>query len=173
MKSQVVPLQLVALAPVGFRHDVHEAPHESTLVFDTHRPRQLCVADGQTPAHAAELRMHVPKHTFIPGEHAGWQSAPSQVTEPPIGCTQALHDDVPQLPTSVLLTQRAPHRCLASASCERKAFHRVIFKTGRSGSLGVGESFSLHASHQSPASSLFALPQTSQEYVSVHAILSP
>src|SRR5271156_4454126 len=69
--------------------------------------------------------------------------------------------------------QRAPHRCLATASCERKAFHRVIFKTGCSGSLGVGESFSLHASHQSPNSSLFALPQTSQEYVSVQAIHQP
>jgi hypothetical protein len=41
---------------------------------------------------------------------AGTHCVPSQVAEPPVGCTHALHDVVPQLPTSLLLTHLPPQR---------------------------------------------------------------
>jgi len=110
MKSQFVPSQVVAEAPVGFGQAVHNVPQLSTLVLETQTFEQLCVPLGQTPAHAAELAMQVPAHSFMLLGHMGTQAVPSQDTVPPVGCTQAEQDVVPQLPTSMLLTQRAPHR---------------------------------------------------------------
>jgi hypothetical protein len=110
VKSQIVPSQVVALAPVGLGHDVHKVPHESMLALDLQSPWQLWVPAGQVPSHAAVLAMHAPAQSFIPAGHAGTQAVPSQVTVPPIGSWQLMHDVVPQLPTSRLLTQRPAQR---------------------------------------------------------------
>ena len=109
MKSQAVPSHVVALAPVGFGHAAHDvAPQVSTLVFGAQIPAQLCVPVGHTPEHAVAASMHVPAHAFIPVGHVGTHAVPSHVTEPPAGSWHAVHDVVPQLPTSRLLTQRPP-----------------------------------------------------------------
>jgi hypothetical protein len=109
VKSHAVPLQVVALAPVGLGHAVHKVvPQVSTLVFNAQMPPQLCVPAGHTPEHAAAMSMHVPAHSFIPDEQAGIHAVPSHVTVPPIGAWHAVHDVAPQLPTSALLTQRPP-----------------------------------------------------------------
>jgi len=109
-KSQVVPSQIVALAPGGFAQDVQLAPHESTLVFDAQMPLQSCVPVGQTPEQEDAVSMHVPTHSFFPVGHAGWHAVPSQLVVPPAGAAHAVHDVVPQLPTDLLLTQVLPHR---------------------------------------------------------------
>ena len=56
VKLQVVPLQLVELAPVGFGQDVHNVPQLSTLVFEAQRPVQSWVAPE---AHAGARRRTV------------------------------------------------------------------------------------------------------------------
>lgn len=105
-KSHVVPLQLVELAPVGFVHDEQEVvPHESTLVFDAQMPPQSCEPAGHVPEHDAVWSMHVPAHSFMPVRHFGTHIVPSHETVPPTGVVQAVHEVVPQLPTSALLTQ--------------------------------------------------------------------
>jgi len=71
VKSQAVPLQVVALAPVGWGHDAQLLPHEFTLVLEAQMPLQLCVPDGQTPEQAAAVAMHVPEQIFMPEGHAG------------------------------------------------------------------------------------------------------
>ena len=73
-------------------------------------PPQSCVPDGHTPEQAAAASMHVPAHGFIVPGHFGMHMVPSHVADPPVGGVQALHDVVPQLPGSMLLTQRLPHR---------------------------------------------------------------
>jgi hypothetical protein len=110
VKAQVVPLQLVDVAPVGKGHDVHAVPQLSTLVLLAQIPEQLWVPVAQTPLQAASLAMQVPAHNFVLDGQAGRHCVPSHVTEPPVGCTHAVHEVVPQLPTSVLLTHLAPHR---------------------------------------------------------------
>src|SRR5581483_8725373 len=42
VKLQLVPSQAVALAPVGLRHDMHNIPQLSTLVFERQSPLQSC-----------------------------------------------------------------------------------------------------------------------------------
>ena len=85
VKLQVVPLQLVALAPVGLGHDIHNVPQLSTLVFEAQIPAQSCVPVPHTPEHAADPSMHVPAHSFIPGGQVGTHAVPSQVASPPVG----------------------------------------------------------------------------------------
>jgi len=109
VKSQLVPLQVVALAPTGFEHEAHEVvPHESTLVFDAHTPLQSCVPFGHTPEQAADAATQAPAHGFIPEGQAGTHAVPLHVTVPPVGAWQGVHDEVPQLPVAVLLTQTPP-----------------------------------------------------------------
>jgi hypothetical protein len=108
VKLQVVPLQLVELAPGGLGQDVHDVPQLSMLVFDAQRPVQSCVPVSHTPEHEAALSMHVPVHSFIPDGQFGTHAVPLQVASPPVGFWQGLHDVVPQLPTSLLLTHLAP-----------------------------------------------------------------
>ncbi len=110
VKPHVVPLQEVELAPVGNEQAVHAVPQLLTLVSLAQMPEQLWVPLAQTPLQAALLAMQVPAHSFMPDGQAGTHCVPSQVTEPPVGCTQAVHDVVPQLPTSLLLTHLLPHR---------------------------------------------------------------
>ena len=111
VKPHVVPLQVVELAPVGNGQAVHDVvPQLSTLVLLAQMPEQLWVPLGQTPLHAALLAMQAPAHSFMLDGQAGTHCVPSQVTEPPVGCTQAAQDVVPQLPTSLLLTHLPPHR---------------------------------------------------------------
>lgn len=110
MKSHVVPLQVVVSAPVGLGQAVHDvAPQLSTLVFEAQIPEQLWVPGMQTPEHAAAMSMQAPAHGFMPDGQAGTHAVPSQVTVPPVGFWQVVHDVVPQLPTSMLLTQRPLH----------------------------------------------------------------
>ena len=86
MKSQLVPLQVVALAPTGFEHDVHAVvPQESTLVFDAQTPLQSCVPFGHTPEQAAVEATQAPAQGFIPEGQAGTQAVPLHVTLPPVG----------------------------------------------------------------------------------------
>jgi hypothetical protein len=47
-----VPLQ-VALPPLGEEQGVQELPHEAVLLFDRHKPLQLCEPDGQAPSQAS------------------------------------------------------------------------------------------------------------------------
>jgi hypothetical protein len=111
VKSHAVPSQVVALAPVGLGHAVHDVvPQVLTLVLVAQIPEQLCVPVAQTPEQAAAWAMQVPAHSFIPDGHAGKHAVPSQVTLPPAGSVHAAHDVAPQLPTSWLLTQRLPQR---------------------------------------------------------------
>jgi hypothetical protein len=111
VKPHVVPSQLVDVAPAGTEQDVHDvAPQLPTLVLLAQMPEQSWVPLGQTPLHEALDAMQVPAHSFMLVGQAGLHCVPSQVTEPPVGCTQALHDEVPQLPTSLLLTHLPPHR---------------------------------------------------------------
>lgn len=100
VKSQLVPLHVVSLAPVGLGQAVHEVPQESTLLFVAQIPLQLWVPTGQTPAHAIPLSMQADKHSFNPVGQLGTQAVPSQVTDPPIGIGQVVQDVVPQVPTS-------------------------------------------------------------------------
>jgi hypothetical protein len=107
VKSHVFPVQVVVLAPVGLGQAVHEVPHVSMLVFMAQMPPQSCVPVGQSP-HKLSVGTHAPAHSLGPGGHAGTHVVPSQVTEPPVGIWHAVHDVVPQLPTSRLLTHRPP-----------------------------------------------------------------
>jgi hypothetical protein len=109
VKVQVVPSQLVVLAPVGLGHEVQADPQLSTLTFDAHRPLQSWVVPMHTPAHEAAPSMQVPAHSFMPGLQVGMHTVPSQVAEPPVGFWQAVQEVVPQLPTSLLLTHLPPH----------------------------------------------------------------
>ena len=98
------------LAPVGFAHAAHDVvPHVSTLVFRAQIPEQLCVPAAQTPEQAVAASMQLPAHSFVPVGHAGWHIVPSHATEPPAGSWHAVHEVVPQLPTSLLLTHLPPH----------------------------------------------------------------
>ena len=110
VKSHFIPSHVVALAPVGLGQLVHNVPQVSTLVFMAQMPPQSWVPDGQRTEQAAAASIHTPEHSFIPEGQAGTQVVPSQVAEPPIGIVHALHEVVPQLPTSLLLTHLAPHR---------------------------------------------------------------
>ncbi len=111
MNPHAVPLQDVALAPVGNEQAVHDVvPQLPTSLLLAQIPEQLCVPLGHVPLHAALLAMQTPLHSFIPDGQAGTHCVPSQVTEPPVGCTQAVQEEVPQLPTSALLTHLLPHR---------------------------------------------------------------
>ena len=104
-----MPSQEVALAPVGLGHAVHDVvPQVSALVLAAQIPAQLCVPAGHTPEHAAAASMQVPAQSFMPVGQAGRHVVPSQVTLPPVGIVHAVHEVVPQLPTSRLLTQRLP-----------------------------------------------------------------
>ena len=86
VKSQLVPSQVVALAPVGFEQDVHAVvPHESTLVFEAQTPLQSCVPFGHTPEQAADEATQAPAQGFIPEGQAGTQAVPLHVTLPPVG----------------------------------------------------------------------------------------
>ena len=111
VKPQVVPSQLFEVAPLGKGHAVHAvAPQLATSVLLAQMPAQLWVPLAQPPLHAALLAIQVPAHSFMLVGHAGTHCVPSQVTEPPIGWVHAAQDEVPQLPTSVLLTHLPPHR---------------------------------------------------------------
>jgi hypothetical protein len=108
VKSHSVPSHVVALAPVGFGHAVHDVvPHEFTLVFIAQKPLQSCVPAAHVPQTSA-APMHTPLQSFISAGQAGTHAVPSQVAVPPIGMGQAAHDEVPQLPTSLSLTHLAP-----------------------------------------------------------------
>jgi hypothetical protein len=109
VNEQAVPLQL-EVAPVGAAHAAHDVPQELVLVFDAQMPLQSCVPVPHTPAHDALPSMHVPAHSLVPAGQAGMHAVPSQVTLPPVGLMQAVHETVPQLPVSMLLTHLAPHR---------------------------------------------------------------
>lgn len=85
VKLQVVPLQLVALAPVGLGQDIHNVPQLSMLVFEAQSPVQSCVPMSHMPEHEAAPSMHVPAHSFIPDGHVGTHAVPLQVASPPIG----------------------------------------------------------------------------------------
>jgi hypothetical protein len=109
VKSHAVPSQVLALAPVGLGHAVHDVvPQVSTLVLVAQIPAQLWVPVAHTPEHAAAASMQVPAHSFMPVGQAGRHAVPSQVTVPPAGSAHAAHEVAPQLPTSRLLTQRPP-----------------------------------------------------------------
>lgn len=109
VKSQVVPLQDVASAPVGFGQAVQDVgPQVSTLVLLAQIWLQLCIPAAQTPEQAAPLSMHRPAQGFWPVGQAGMHAVPLQDTVPPVGAVQAVQDVVPQLPRSESLTQRSP-----------------------------------------------------------------
>jgi len=111
VKPQVDALQLVEVAPAGKGHAVHDVvPQLATSVLLAQMPEQSWVPLEQTPLHAELLAMQVPAQSFMFAGQAGTHCVPSQVTEPPAGCMHAVHDEVPQLPTSVLLTHLPPHR---------------------------------------------------------------
>lgn len=111
VKPQVDPLQLVEVAPAGKGHAVHDVvPQLPTSVLLAQMPEQSWVPLEQTPLQAALLAMQLPAQSFMLAGQAGTHCVPSQVTEPPAGCTHAVHDEVPQLPTSPLLTHLPPHR---------------------------------------------------------------
>jgi hypothetical protein len=111
VKPQVVPLQLVEVAPVGKGHAVHDVvPQLATSVLVAQMPEQSWVPLGQVPLHAALLAMQVFVQSFMLEGQVGTHCVPSQVTEPPVGCVHAVHDEAPQLPTSLLLTHLPPHR---------------------------------------------------------------
>jgi hypothetical protein len=111
VKPQVLPLQLVEVAPLGKGHAVHDVvPQLPTSVLLLQMPEQSWLPLGQTPLHDVLLAMQVPAHSFMLDGHVATHCVPSQVTEPPVGCVHAVQDDVPQLPTSALLTHLPPHR---------------------------------------------------------------
>jgi hypothetical protein len=86
VKSQAVPLQVVASAPVGFGQATHDVvPQLSTLLFMTQTPPQSWVPAGHTAEQGAAVAMHVPAQSFIPAGQAGTQAVASQVTVPPVG----------------------------------------------------------------------------------------
>lgn len=107
VKSQVVPLQVAALAPAGFGQAWQLVPHESTLRFMAQMPLQSCVPVGQVP-HTALVAMQAPAHSLVSMGQVGTHAVPSQPTVPPAGIWHAVHDVVPQLPTSLLLTHLPP-----------------------------------------------------------------
>jgi hypothetical protein len=107
VKSHVVPSHVVALAPVGLGQPVQVVPHVSTLLFVAQMPLQSCVPVGQVPQ-AAVVAMQAPAHSLVSVGQAGTHAVPSQATEPPVGIVHAVHEVVPQLPVSSLLTHLAP-----------------------------------------------------------------
>lgn len=78
-------------------------PHVLTSLFDTHIPLQLCVFAGHWPLQAWLLLMHWPLQIFWPLGQAGTQLTPSQLTDPPDGDWQALHE-LPQVATALFCT---------------------------------------------------------------------
>jgi hypothetical protein len=106
---QFEPSQVAVPLEAGAGHGEQRVPHEAALVLDAQMPLQLWVAPAHVPLQAALASMHTPLQSCLPG-HDEPQARPSQVATPPVGAVQAMHDDVPQLAMSVLLTQVAPHR---------------------------------------------------------------
>ncbi len=63
------------------------------------------------PLQALAFGIHTLAHSFIPVGHAFTQANPLQVTEPPDGIWQAMHDALslgPQVATALLSTQLLP-----------------------------------------------------------------
>jgi hypothetical protein len=106
---QAVPSQLtVPLA--GVWQAVHAlGPHELLLLFEAHRPLQLCVPPAQMMLHSVLSSMHVPEHSFWPGGHRPPQVVPSHVASPPVGATHGVHD-VPHVVGNLSSAQTLPQR---------------------------------------------------------------
>jgi hypothetical protein len=84
------------------------APHDPMLVLDRQTPLQRCVPEVQVPLHGLVAGMHAPRHSWLPPGQAGTHAVPSQLTVPPVGPWQGVHDVVPQLATAVLSTHWPP-----------------------------------------------------------------
>jgi hypothetical protein len=109
-KSQV-PLAVhdVPVAPVGLGQALQFIPHELVLVLSTQTPLQLCVPLGHWPAQACVAGMQVPLHRIWLAAHWPPHLVPSHVDWPFVMSGQAVHDDDPHEPTSLLLTHLLPH----------------------------------------------------------------
>src|SRR5262245_35043978 len=62
--SQLVPLQVAAVAPVGTGQAVHELPHEFTESLAAQMPEHGCVGPMHTPLQAFAFGMQAPRQTF-------------------------------------------------------------------------------------------------------------
>jgi hypothetical protein len=110
LTPQEEPLLQVALPwEDGSGQGVHRLPQAATLVLDMHMPLQLCVPEGHWPLQAWLLSMQAPLHSLVFPEQEGMQFTPSQLTLPPDGAWQALHE-VPQVATALLATHFPPQR---------------------------------------------------------------
>ena len=65
--------------------------------------------------HASPLGMQTPAHSFMFAGQVGTHAVPLQVTPPPVGAWQGVHEEVPQLATSVFNTQPPGHMCVPDA----------------------------------------------------------
>jgi hypothetical protein len=114
--SQSVPSQVAIPCAGGDGHGaVHRLPHELTLVLSRQMPLQLWKPLSHMSLQAAVLSMQAPLHGFFPVGQAGTQATPLQLTLPPVGAWQAVHDVCPHVAGSLLLTQRLPHLCQPDA----------------------------------------------------------
>ena len=95
MNPQTPSVQ-VACPLVGTGHCVHDVPHCSALVSDTHTPSQLWAPVGHVPSQARSSAMHAPLQILLPVGQAGMQETPLQLTVPPVGAVHGVHEVEPQ-----------------------------------------------------------------------------
>ena len=107
-----MPLQDAAPLVVGDGQAEQRSPQEPTSPFGWQMPLQLCLPDAQVPPQAAAASMHAPLHSCIPVGQTDAHASPLQVALPPVGTGHAVHDVVPHVALSALLTHFAgvPHR---------------------------------------------------------------
>jgi hypothetical protein len=100
-KLQLVPSHVGIAFAGAAGHALQELPHEPVLLFDRQILLQACVPGEHWPPHALFDGMQAPLHScgLFEGQ-LGWQEVPSQLTVPPVGCTQGVQE-APQ--ESVLL----------------------------------------------------------------------
>jgi len=98
-------LHVAAPLLTGAEHAEQLVPQVATAVLAAQMPLQLCVPVGHVLLQARLVAMQAPLQSCMPLGQLAPQLRPSQVADPPWGTAHAVHDVVPQLATSVLLTQ--------------------------------------------------------------------
>jgi hypothetical protein len=102
-KEQVVPSQVVWLAPAGLGHAVQSVPQEFTLVSSGQRFEQACEPVGQPPQ-AWVFGMHAPLQSTRSVGQVPPQLPATQVAVPFVIMGQDVQDDVPHVAGSASLT---------------------------------------------------------------------
>jgi hypothetical protein len=97
-------VQIAEPFEAGAGQAAQRVPQVATSVFETQKPLQLWVAPMHAMPQALFCATQAPLQIFCPLGQAGTQLTPLQATLPPVGATQGLVHDVPQVASALLLT---------------------------------------------------------------------